>query len=145
MHSGSVKKGVSVKSNAKNKPDLHLSLAAKILAIIDVSPSYVRLKSGGEKIKFKVKSQKKNLKVMNVEFKPQGRGGGPQWQKDLPLPVKYSFALKDSTNKNGYYEYALSVWYGSPLDQTKHGIMYIYTNHAEKDKIEMRGSIAAKN
>jgi hypothetical protein len=140
MRGGSFKKSVSVMSNAKNKPDLKLSLAATIKPVIDVSPSYLRLKN--EPVTLTLSTEKPDLKVTEVVFQEQG-GGAQAWQASLPLQVNHTLARAEKPKKDGYYDYKLTLSLGTPPSNGGHGDFKVRTNHAEKSEIDVRGMISA--
>ena len=75
LHSGSFRKFITVISNAKNTPEMRLSLGGTMRTNLE-SPNFLRLTpdSKGEcKTEITLSTEKKDLKITEVAFKTHGR------------------------------------------------------------------------
>lgn len=148
MHGGNFKKGVTVKSNAKNHNILRLYLGGSIKPFVGVDKSYIRLKSTANDSEIvKLESQKSDLKIKEVIFNPdKSDHSTPLWAANTPLVMNYSLKKEPEVKGSGGYEkYTLILKTASPVDFTRHGRFLIKTNHPKRKEIQIRGMIQAKS
>lgn len=144
MHGGTFRKSVTVISNDPKNPTLRLGLAGKILPIVGISPSYVRLKSGTSPANARqvlLTTEKKDLEVKEVSFKTRAGRSGPKWQASLPHFIDHETSRDDSADEDGYYTYTVTMVSKTKPEANMPGEFIIKTNHPERPEIEVRGMI----
>lgn len=151
MHSGNFKKSVTVISNAKNNGSLPLYLSGTIRAEIAVSTTFLHFPASvaGKKdstLEVVLSTEKKDFAITEVVFKPtdnsQG-GGGPAWQKELPIFVKYTMKKSDTVRTDGYFDYKLRLSVNYNGKESKNGQIIIKTNNLKKREITISSMIDA--
>jgi hypothetical protein len=148
-HSGVLRKYVTVISNAKNKPELKLSLGCTIRSELGVEPGYLSItpdKNGDIKQVLKLTTQKKDLKVLEVRFVEQQKsdGKGAAWQAALPLKFTFKLTKTDTTLADDYIAYQLEISLHLEENKTLYGNFTIVTNHPKKKEISLSGVILEK-
>jgi hypothetical protein len=137
--SGPISKSVTVKSNAGNEPTVALTIKATVMAVIDVSESYLGLTASNEKVPHTLyfASKKADLKVSDVSFKPTGNTGGLAWQSPA---IDHKWIPTDSVRADGCHVFKLEIL--SPgVENAVSGEFIIKTNHPEKPEVVLRGGI----
>ena len=147
---GVVRKYVTVMSNAKNKPQLKLSLQCTIREELGIEPRYISLKpddNGALKQTLTLTTQKADLQVSGVTFNEHEKKGAQttNWQKSLPIHFKYELTKSDKPLQDGYLEYKLDVSLATPLEKTTYGEFTITTNHPKKPEATLTGVILEKS
>jgi hypothetical protein len=137
---GDMSRGVTVTSNAANNPTLHLIIEATILAPIELSENYLNFEEA-PKLTLTLSSAKKDLKVSDVVFKPQGGQNVPGWAADAPIKMQYSFSPADSPRDDGLKTYKLEITAPGTGKETVLGNFEITTNHPDKKDIAIGGRI----
>jgi hypothetical protein len=135
---GAISKFINVTSNAENEPSAKLSIEAMVVAVIDVSAANLSL-GGDDTAKSKtivLASKMKDLKVTEMFFRtPENSSKNvPEWQKEIPLVFKYTWAPADSVRPDGFHVYKLSFLVPR-FEQPENGEMVIKTNHPDKPEI----------
>ena len=144
---GLIKKYVTVTSNAKNQPELRLSLSFTIQTELEVSPAYLSLKpdkKGMIKQTLTITTQKKDLQVLEFSFKEQGKpdnNGVGNWQVSLPLRFTTELTKVDTVLSDGYLKYQLDVSLSLENNQITYGTFTLKTNHPKKEEITLNGVI----
>jgi hypothetical protein len=134
-------------SNAKNDPNLKLSLGFTIRSELGVEPSYLSIRPGAKGTvhqSLTLTTQKKNLEIKEVSFKESTRPGKGMnaWQADLSIPFNFKLEPTDKKLDDDYIEYKLDISTTVPEDhKTSYGNFIILTNHPKKKEIEVRGVI----
>jgi hypothetical protein len=142
-HSGPITKAITVTSNDSTKPSIRLEILATVQGIIDVTDQYINFDGNHPESAFTVKlsSKKKDLAVTEVSFKMSSPGKGPQWQSEVPLPIKFKWTAAVSTGVDGYQSNSLQL-YPPALDKTTAGEIIIKTNHPDKSEITLQGNFS---
>lgn len=135
-----VTKTVAVTTNAANTPSLTLTIEATVVAPIELSESYLNLENA-PKLTLTLSSAKKDLKVSDVVFKPQGEQNVPGWVANTPIKVKHSFAPTDSSRGDGLKIYKLTINAPNTGNETVLGTFEITTNHPNKKDISIGGRV----
>ncbi len=149
-YSGNVRKYVTVESNAKNSPELRLSLGGTIRTQIGVEPSYLSLKpdsTGLIKQTLNLITLKKDLKITDVIFKENDNSSrqGVNWQVSLPMHLTYQLWEPDTVFADGYMRYKLSISATVTENQTTYGQFVITSNHPDKKELALSGVILNYN
>jgi hypothetical protein len=141
-HSGKISKGITVTSNARNEPTVHLTIEATIQSIIDISETYLTFEVTNNSVPKSVflSSKKTDLKVTEVSFKSGANPGAPDWQSDLPLTIIHKWLPTDSTRSDGYRVYKLDL-FAPETGKSASGEFIIKTNHPDKPEISLHGAI----
>jgi hypothetical protein len=144
-HSGPITKGVTVTSNAKNDPSVHLTIKAVVQAPIDVSENYLNFEgtsASHPKIIY-LSTKKADLKITGIEFKSSEKDpGNADWQSSIPLTIQYKAIPKDSTRTDGYKVFGFEL-IAPKFDKSQNGQIAIKTNHPDKPEIEL-GAVVGK-
>ncbi len=148
MYGGTFKKQITVFSNAKNSPELMLSLGGTIKKYIEFSKPEIRLTSKDQKVwydSFTVSTEKKDLVITEVAFTPYSEPGQvtDTWQKDLKIYPKFSFAKSDSIDKN-FTIYTMKIFFAQKSSEPRFGGFLIKTNHPKMSLIKIGGAIDGK-
>lgn len=140
MHS----KVITVFSNADNDSILRIAVKATVRSIIEISVPYVTINRADSAWKsFFVLSKKDDLTIEGVSFKkdPYGNSKNPSaWQEDVPLIVKYRWALVDSIRSDGYKVFQLTLFMPH-IAESLLGFFKIETNHPKKPELFLRGTM----
>lgn len=146
LHGGQFRKYATVYSNAKNSPELRISLGGTLKAVIEVSSQNIRLTSKDQQVwsdSLNLTTEKKDLKVTEVTFKPYSSGTPNQtWQNDLKIHPNYTLTKTDSTK--GSFTYKLKLSFAVKDTEPKFGEFFIKTNHSKMPEIKVNGSIEGK-
>lgn len=146
-HGGVIQKYVTVFSNAKNIPELKLSLKCNILAELEVEPQYLSLKPDKNKMvkqTLTLTTQKKDLEVLDVTFlensnKPAENSSN--WQAALPLRFAFKLAKDSVLQANNYLKFKLEVSFTAQNSAPVYGTFTIKTNHPKKKELTFSGAI----
>lgn len=149
-YSGTVRKYVTVQSNAKNSPELRVSLGGTIRSQVGVEPSYLSLKpdsTGLIKQTLNLTTLKKDLKVTDVIFKENENSNqqGVNWQVSLPMHLTYKLWEPDTVFADGYIRYKLSISANVKDNKTTYGQFVITSNHPDKKELTLSGVILNYN
>ncbi len=139
---GTLSKGITVSSNAKNDPTVHLTIEAIVQSLIDVSTGFLSLSAANASSPSTIRltSRKDDLKVTKLVFKPSDNSGKAAWQSDLPLPLAFTCIATDSVRADTCKVYHLNV-YSPAIGKTVTGEFIITTNHPDKPEIHVRGEL----
>ena len=145
MHSGTFRKYVTIFSNAKNNPEIKISLGGTLKTVIELSKQEIRLISKDQKVwsdSFKLSTEKKDLAITELSFKPytDQSKGAPAWQTDLRIFPKYTFSKSDSASEHST-DYDMKIFVINKDPQPKFGEFIIKTNHQKMLEIKVVGSI----
>ncbi|MCX7726984.1 MAG: DUF1573 domain-containing protein [Chitinispirillaceae bacterium] len=148
---GLLRKYITVISNAKNKPQLRLSLSCTLITELEITPKTISLrcdKYGFTNQTLNITSTKSDLKILEVsfkeEFEPENNNTPINWQKILPLPFEFSLIKTDSITKEGYFKYKLTISQKVDYEKPVSGFFVIKTNHTQKKEILIYGVILEK-
>lgn len=147
MHSGAFRKYVTIHSNAKNSPEIKVSLGGTLKSYIELSKQEIRLASTDQKIwsdTLTLSTEKTDLTISELTFKPFSDGGQatPTWQADLKIYPKYTFS-KDSTSGK-FVNYSVKIFFVAKDSEPKFGEFTIKTNHPKMPEIEISGAIEGR-
>jgi hypothetical protein len=140
---GQNSRGVTVTSNAANTPTLHLTIEFNVtppVEAIKLSCAYLDF-DGAPKQTILLSTDKKDLKISDVVFKPQGGQNVPGWAADAAIKVKHSFAASDSLGEGGSKVYKLDINTPGTGKEQVLGVFEITTNHPEMKNISINGRI----
>ncbi len=144
---GQIRKYITVVSNAKNKPELKLSLSCTILAELEVSPMYLSLKpdkKGIIKEVLTLTTQKKDLQVLDFIFTenetPDSKGIS-NWQVSLPINLLTKLTKVDTALADGYVKYQLEISLSATDNKVMYGKFTMKTNHPKKKEVILNGVI----
>jgi len=144
FHIGQNSRGVTVTSNDAKNPTLHLMIEFNVtppVEAIKLSGNYLDFDGAAKQTLF-LTSDKKDLKVSDVVFKPQGGQNVPGWTADASIKVKYTFALApDSLGEGGAKVYKLDVNTPGNGKEQVLGTFEVTTNHPEMKNISIGGRV----
>jgi hypothetical protein len=144
FRTGMNSRGVTVNSNAANTPTLHLTIEFNVtppVEAIKLSGNYLDFESSSKQTLF-LTSGKKDLKLSDVVFKPQGGQNVPGWAADAAVKVKYTFAVApDSLGEDGAKVYKLDINTPGTGKEQVLGVFEITTNHPDMKNISITGRI----
>ncbi len=139
-----ISKNITVTSNAaENDANVRLGIEANVVAVIDVSEVSLNF-SGSDTAKARtviLSSKKTDLKVLDVNFQAPNNPNMPEWQKDIPLPFKYTLTPTDSIRPDGWHIYKLALYSPRVESAIPHGEIVIKTNHPDKPEIRITTDI----
>lgn len=141
---------MTVISNAKNKPEMKLSLGCTIRAEIGVEPGYLSLtpdKNGDIKQELTLTTEKKDLKVLDVRFVSQKKSDGKEtaaWQAELPIRFTFELTKTDTVLADNYLAYQLDISLHLEESKAMYGSFTIVTNHPKKKELSLNGVILEK-
>lgn len=140
-YTGVFKKSATIISNAKNQPNLRITLTATIQPVIAVSQGYITLPTSKDRkpVNLFLSSLKKDLSITGINFKPNDNSSS-EWQSQLSLPINYEWSKTDSISPDGFTVYSLSI-NGIDLKSSDYGEFIISTNHPDKQEIRISGRI----
>lgn len=140
-YSGKIRKTVTVISNAANNQTLRLYITANIQPVIDVSERYITLSGEKGNIGGTVyfSSLKKDLLLKDVAFKLT-ENNRTDWQKEIPLHLKFKWNKTDSVRTDGFTVYSLSLFCPEITEQLS-GRFLFTTNHPDKNEVVINGRI----
>jgi hypothetical protein len=149
-HSGVLQKYITVFSNAKNTPELRLSLKCTILAELDVDPKYLSLKpdkKGMIQQTLSLTTQKKDLAVLDVTFLENSKPAenANNWQAALPIRFAYKLAKNPAPLADGYLKYQLDISLTAQDSTALYGNFTIKTNHPKKSELTLSGTILERD
>ncbi|NLP03669.1 MAG: hypothetical protein GX089_14340 [Fibrobacter sp.] len=140
IHNGPFRKSITIISNAKNSPNMTISLGGTLRQDIYTQQSYVYLRSNDNKQligEITIVTSKKDLKVTEVLFKPysSSEDNVPEWQNSMPIYAGFSLT-KAGEPKEEFQEYTLSITLpDSEKGNKRGGNLTIKTNHPKKREI----------
>ncbi len=140
FRTGQNSRGVTVNSNAANNPTLHLMIEFNVTAPIEISETYLNFEEA-TKLTLTLSSAKKDLKISDIVFKPQGGQNVPGWATDAPIKVQYSFAPTDTPRDDGLKSYKLDINSPGTGKESVAGNFEITTNHPDKKGISIGGRV----
>jgi hypothetical protein len=142
-HSGPITKAITVTSNDTAKSSIRLEIQATVQGIIDVSEQYINFNGTHPDSAYNVKlsSKKNDLAVTEVAFKMNSQGKGPEWQNNLPVPIRFKWVAAVKANDDGYRTNSLEL-FPPVLDKSANGEIVIKTNHPEKPEITIQGNFS---
>jgi hypothetical protein len=150
LHGGSFQKYITVFSNAKNKPEMRLSIRGVVKQIIAAAPDYLQMrnpKDGKYELEVKILCEKADLSINEISFREETSpaAGAAAWQKNLGRPCTFRFTkVGDKPNGDGYYEYKLTLWSQALESQPyAYGEFVFKTNHPELPELKLRGMVDA--
>jgi hypothetical protein len=148
LHEGSFVKYATVTSNAKNKPELKLSLKGVIKVAVSVSPQFVQMikkaGSSGFETELTLTTEKPDLQVKDVTFSSNTQpatAGQNAWSNKLPVYLTFKLAKPEKPKADGSWEYKLALKLDADLPQTQNGEFAITTNHPEAQELKESGNI----
>src|SRR5690606_10991347 len=140
IHNGPFRKSITIISNAKNSPNMTISLGGTLRQDIYTQQSYVYLRSNDNKQligEITIVTSKKDLKVTEVLFKPysSSEDNVPEWQNSMAIYAGFSLT-KAGEPKEEFQEYTLSITLpDSEKGNKRGGNLTIKTNHPKKREI----------
>jgi hypothetical protein len=146
IHGGPFSKCVTVTSNAKNKPEMHLCIKATIKVPVAITPEYIQMRKvdGTYKADISLTTEKPDLKVNDLIFKSNpgsATQGQNAWQNDLPLHCQFTLTKPEKSNNEGAWDYKLLATYSGNETETKFGEFVITTNHPDAQEVKANGTI----
>jgi hypothetical protein len=146
-HSGSYTKAATITSNAKKEPTLTVSMKWVIKAYVAVLPTYLEItrnKDGVYQADVTLSSEKADLKLQGISFKPPGErppaDKGASWQEDLSVPVSFTL-VKDTVTQQKMHDYKYKVVASYSDTKSKNGEFIFKTNHPEAPEVKISGAI----
>ncbi len=147
-HGGTFSKCVTVTSNAKNKPEMHLCVKMTLKVPLAASPEYIQMKrgkSGAFEVEFTLTTDKPDLAIKEVTFKAssQGTGAGQAaWMASLPDHLMFLLTKPDKPTADGSWDYKLKLTGDvGDLKENKFGEFVITTNHPDVPELKLNGLI----
>jgi len=146
LSSGVFKKFITIHSNAKNTPEIRVTLGGTIKTAVQPSSQNLHLISKDQKIwtdSLTLSTDKADLSISEITFKPYSSDGPatPAWQSDLKMYLKSTLTKSDSAVINGTYIYNLKLFFSVKDSEPKYGEFLIITNHPKMHEIKINGSI----
>ncbi|MBN1577002.1 MAG: hypothetical protein JW913_10645 [Chitinispirillaceae bacterium] len=144
---GTLRKYITVISNAKNSQELRLSLGCTIHAELEIEPAYISLKpdkNGMTKQTLTVITAKKDLQILEVSFTEQEKPGNKDrtnWQVALPILFTSVVTKIDSVAIDGYLKYRLDISQTFNYTTPVYGNFTVKTNHPKKREVAINGVI----
>jgi len=142
FRAGQNSRGVTVTSNASSNP-LHLIIEFNVVTPpepITVSENYIDFE-GAAKLTLILTSPKKDLKVNNVVFKPEGGQNIPGWAANTPMKVKFALTPTNTKRDDGLSTYNLDINTPGSGKESVLGNFEITTNHPDKKEITIGGRV----
>jgi len=143
FRAGQMSRGVTVTSNAANNPTLHLMIEATVTTPpepVAVSENYLDFENA-PKLTVILTSPKKDLKVSNVVFKPQGGQNIPGWAANTPMKVKFTLSPSKTAREDGLYSYNLDLSTPGDGKESVFGNFEITTNHPDRKDVTIGGRV----
>ena len=140
---GEFHKSVTVTCNAANLPSFNLALTGKVMPIVEVSKSFLRLKpeAGGQAAgDIVLKTRKADFTVTEMQF-VESAPAGVDWQQEVPLLPKFTIVKAANPDAEGYWEFILNFTVQADVEARHSGDFIFKTNHPQKDQITVRGLI----
>lgn len=143
---GSLRKYITIFSNAKKTPELSVSLGCTIRADLSIEPSYIRMtrdKSGTAKITLKITSNKKDLNITEALFKEDEKSGDTPgaWQKNLPIILGYTLTPSNVKLPDDFTEYKIDITAKVQDEFAVYGKFIFKTNYPGKEELSYSGVI----
>ena len=138
-------------SNAKNEPNLKLSIVFTFKALVEVEPNNIRLssKKGDDTgAVVLIRSLRNGIKITGVSFKVSGAADDFQSY----IPVQYTCTkvadtvqkIRNKSDKENGTVYKLRITYTPCEKEDKFGEFVIQTNLPDKPELKIGGSLEAK-
>lgn len=139
---GNFTKSLRVMSNAKNEPNLRLSIKGKILSPIDIGKRFLRIESGENMAMAELflATQKSDFKITEVKF-TEKPGNSPNWEKQPDIFAETKLSATNEVDSHGYKKYKLEISMNISPTHILSGSFQISTNHPEQKHINLRGMI----
>lgn len=144
LHGGTIKKGITIISNADNDSNLRLSLKLTVLPVVGANPRYIALRvseTDSGKADITLTTKKEDFKIKRVKFEPYNKEK-EGWLASLGTDINFSMKKEKKKDKNGYYEYKLKISYAADVKKMERGQYIISTNHPDKEELTLRGLIS---
>jgi hypothetical protein len=143
---GTLRKYVTVYSNAKKTPEMSLSLGCIIRSDLSIEPSYIRItadKNGMVSQTLTVTSNKKDLQILDVNFLEDEKAGSSNltWQNNLPIVFVHKVVKTDKVLPDGFTEYTLDISSTIKDTYSVYGKFNFKTNYPGKDLVTLTGVI----
>lgn len=140
---------MTVFSNAKNTPELRISIGGTVRSDIDVSSRYLDIrpdKKGAWSEEITLSTPMKDLKISEVSFIPRdgNNGSGATWQSSLPIFLTFQLTKTDSVKADGYINYKLKLSMSYNEKENHYGDLIIKTNHPKKPELSIQGMVNRK-
>lgn len=142
-YSGHLYKGITVLSNDEESPQISLSIDAVIVSPLSITPRYIAGGSGSV-VEIAIGSTKKDLHITAVHFRTVEKqadnepGGGIS---DTTLKFELSRDNNTEAKSERVTDYRLKIFLPGVPTLTN-GKFVIYTDHPDRKKIEVIGSIS---
>ncbi len=137
---GKFSKYVKVMSNARNSRVLKLSMIGRVVTPISFHPKALVFQPDlHKKAKGTVtlSSEKGDLVIDQISFE-KSKNDEPSWQKEQLFLVSHSIKRSDTTDKDGFWDYALDLSFEYAPHSTMSGYFFISTNHPEVHTVKYR-------
>ena len=137
-----IKKTIYVFSNSEEKSQQPLSISMDIIGLITLSKKTLRLENATKRkpLTFEIITEMNNLKIEAVKFADKTKS-----KKNFPdfiiNKVNFKIIKHSGPDKKGFHTYVLAVYPAKPVPEKRRGNFTILTNHPEKPKIDIYGSI----
>jgi hypothetical protein len=145
--SGSYSKTATITSNAKKEPTLTITMKWVIKAYVAVAPTYLEItrnKDGVYQADVTLSSEKADLKLQGISFKPAGErppsDKSATWQEELSVPVTFTL-LRDTVVQGKMHDYKYRVIASYPDTKSKNGDFIFKTNHPDAPEVKISGAI----
>lgn len=146
-HGGTFSKCVTVSSNAKNKPEMHLCIKMTLKVPLAANPDYIQMKRGpnGFEATITLTTDKPDLVVKEASFKPSGAPAGQgqaAWMTSLPDHLMFTLTKPDKPTADGSWEYKFKLSEAVfDAKGNKFGEFTIVTNHPDIPELKVNGYI----
>lgn len=149
-HGGTLSKCVTVSSNAKNKPEMHLCVKMTLVVSLAVVPDYIQLRRGASgtfETEVTLSTDKPDLAVKEASFKSSSQPNNQNqaaWMASLPDHLMFTLTKPDKPTADGSWDYKLRLW-EEPMElkENKFGEFTISTNHPDMPDLKANGIIDA--
>jgi hypothetical protein len=146
-HGGTFSKCVTVSSNARNKPDLHLCVKMTLKVPLAANPDYIQMrrsKSGKFEVEITLSTDKPDLVVKEATFK-SSQGTGPNqaaWLSSLPDHLMFTLTKPDKPAADGSWDYKLKLSEDIvDIKENRFGEFTIVSNHPDMPELKANGFI----
>ncbi len=147
-HAGTISKCVTVTSNAKNKPEMHLCLDMTVRLPLSASPDYIqmrRVQGSGFSAEITLSTEKQDLVVKEASFKPNAPANSQNssaWTAQLPDHLEFTITKESQPGADGAWNYKLKIDEKMvPSKDSRYGEFTILTNHPEIPELKVNGVI----
>jgi hypothetical protein len=143
INAGEATKCITVFSNAKNKPELHLCLKLFLLVPVKVAsyPTFKKTITGSYAADVLLSTDKTDLAVSDVTFETAETNTNDK--ATLFPPRTYSFSLKKNEKQHvdGLWNYTLTVTLSGKVTRSESGVFKFKTNHPQALDVTQNGAI----